>query len=182
MLVHSHSSHLQLIMKITPIVMLQRLVLFLFTIVQIVPLVLSSFSFSRILNHQSDLSLALSLSFSVWCANKMSKSATVCSETKYWEILLVCMQYNKHHAVWFEDRKQCEMQCRRYVSGWLYRFARIPYITHIEQTHQSDIGWFKATIVSFHAVSQLSDIALKRRSWDIAAFCSHYPIGFRRIG
>lgn len=54
-------------------------------------------------------------------------------------------------------------------------------IIHIwrTSTHQRDIvGWFKATIVSFHAVSQLSDIVLKRRSWDIAAnFCSIISCG-----
>lgn len=99
---------------------------------QIMPLlsetlcVLSWFSFSRSLNLPK---------WSVSPRCEQEEQTYECDRISWVsEILYVC-NTNKHHAVWFVVSKQCEMQCCRYVSGWMYRsfarslaHARIPYL------------------------------------------------------
>lgn len=150
------------------------------TILQIMPLlseilcVLSWFLVFLTWLCQSDLSPR-------W-TNEKSKSATDdISPARERVILFQCVVCNihndEHHAVWFKIGKQCEMQCCRYVLVECIVRSRahtifIPYMyrtnIHVPHTHTARemmFGWFKATTVSFHAFSQLSDIVLKRRTW-----------------
>lgn len=107
------------------------------------------------------------------CVNKMSKSATVweCDHTIERFCLCIC---NTTSIMLFGLKSENSAKCNVVATFWLIvSLARIPYI-HIEQTHQRDIGWFKATIVSFHAVSQLSDIVLKRALLRYSRILFHY--------
>lgn len=83
---------------------------------------------------------------------------------------LVCSQQTVRNAMlslrfWLNvsfGRSFARLLARAYHIYTIYT-----YRTNTAHHTEEDIGWLKATIVSFRAFSQLSDIVLKRRSWMI---------------